>query len=309
MKKISILIPTYNEEENVDLLFKKVKKTIEKLKYEWEIIFVDNASRDKTVEKIVNFKIKEKKIKIKIIKFARNFGSSQPSYLAGIKNCSGDAAILMDSDLQDPPELIEKFIKKWEEGFQVVYGKRVSRKGSIFRIFGYKLFYRVFKFFSQMEVPLDAGDFSLVDRKVIEVMKQFDEADYYPRGVRAYVGFKSTGINYIRQKRYAGKSSLSFFDNLWWAKKSIINFSFKPLEIISSLCWLGVILSFGGFIYSIFSFLNNTNLINQTNILLTLLMLIMCLVLAGISLICEYLAKIFEEVKHRPNYVISEIID
>lgn len=305
MKLISVLVPCYNESESIMELYSRVKHAFKGVDYDYEIIYIDNVSTDNSIS-VYRDVIKDPRVKVLLM--SRNFGTNQPSYFAGIHYAKGDAVILVDGDLQDPPELIPEFLKKWESGFDVVYGVRVKRKGSLVRRICYKLFYRIFKWLSYIDIPLDSGDFSLIDRKVVDVIKSMPEKDIYIRGLRAWAGFKQTGINYTRQERPFGKTSIPFFVNFSWAKKAIINFSYKPLEFISRLALVFSLLTFLAAIgYSTLYFNGNT-----PRGFLTLLMVMFIfgtIQLLALSIIAEYLIRIFHEVKARPPYVIKEVLE
>jgi len=307
MKKISIVAACYNESKNILELYNRVKQTMQAVPtYTYELIFVDNASTDNSRE--VFQKLVALDDHVKVIFIARNTGSSQPSFWAGIQYATGDAVIPMDGDLQDPPEIIADLIKKWKEGFDVVYGVRIKRKGSIFRRIGYAAFYRVFKWLSYLDIPLDAGDFSIIDRKVINVIKQLPEKDLYVRGLRAWAGFKQIGIPYTREDRSAGRSSNSFLANFFWAKKAIVNFSYKPLEYISRLAACAVIATF--FAACLYLYLHFTHGAPRGFSTLLMVMFIFGTIqLLALSIIGEYLIRIFQEVKARPPYVIGEILE
>jgi dolichol-phosphate mannosyltransferase len=244
---------------------------------------------------------------VKAILMARNFGSNQPSILAGMHEANGDCVIIVDGDIQDPPELIPQFVTKWEEGFDVVYGIRKKRKGNILRRIGYKCFYVLFHWMSYLDIPLDAGDFSLIDRKVVNVINQLPEKDLYIRGLRSWAGFNQTGIEYVRDDRTAGKTSNSFFANFSWAKKAIVNFSYKPLEFISRLAAVTVGLTIiAAFIYLYQHF--QTASPRGFSTLLMVMFIFGSIQLLALSIIGEYLIKIFNEVKGRPPYIIKKIL-
>lgn len=244
-KLLSIIVTCYNEEGNILEMYKRVLKIFEKKSnFRFELIYVDNDSIDKTNRIITDLCKKDKRVKA--IYMSRNFGSPQPSFLAGLEKCKGDAAVLLHGDIQDPPELIMKFADLWQKGNDVVYGVRTKRKGYGFLWnFYYHAFYWVLKKMSYINIPLDAGDFSLIDRKVINELLKLDEYDYYVRCLRAYVGFKQIGVNYVRDPRNKGISHETIWSSLWWARTIIVNFSFKPLEYISIT----------GFVVTFFSFL------------------------------------------------------
>jgi dolichol-phosphate mannosyltransferase len=307
MKKVSIVVACYNEFSNLTELYKRIKDTFACINdCDFELIFVDNASTDNSLalyEKLVALDTR-----VKALIMSRNFGSSQPSFFAGIKYATGDAVVMLDGDLQDPPEFIVKFIEKWNDGYDVVYGVRKKRKGSVVRRIGYKCFYRIFKMLSYLDIPLDAGDFSLLDKKVIESIKNLNEKDLYIRGLRSWAGFKQVGVEYVRLERFAGKTSNSFLANFFWAKKAIVNFSYKPLEFISRIAFMAFIFTFlAAFFYLYLYF--KTSAPRGFYTLLMVMFIFGTVQLLALSIIGEYLIRIFQEVKNRPPYVISRIVE
>ncbi|KKP34962.1 MAG: Glycosyl transferase family protein [Candidatus Roizmanbacteria bacterium GW2011_GWA2_32_13] len=302
---ISVIVACYNEEENIGEMYKRIVNVFKNNKsYDYEIIFVDNDSTD-TSEKLYNNLAKKDK-KVKIIFMSRNFGSPQSSFLAGLENIKGDASILLHGDIQDPPELIPKFIQKWEKGYEVVYGIRKTRKGyGILMNFFYKSFYYLLQKLSYIKIPLNAGDFSLIDRKVINELLKIEEYDYYLRCLRAYVGFKQIGIEYVRDARKHGKTNENFLTGLWWAKTIIINFSFQPLEFISKIAFLVMSFSFIFIIINIILILIYRNSPPGIPTIVILILFLGGIQLLSLSIIAEYLAKIFLEVKKRPKYIIK----
>lgn len=308
-KKISIIVTCFNEEENINDLYIRVKRVFQKLNsYDYEIIYVDNDSSDNS-EKILNNLAKKDK-KVKVIFMSRNFGSPQPSFIAGLKHCKGDAAFLLHGDIQDPPELLPIFIKKWESGYDVVYGVRKLRKGYGFIMnFFYKFFYFLLHKLSYIKIPLNAGEFSLIDRRVINELIKIEEYDYYLRGLRAYVGFKQAGIEYVRDSRKKGKSTENFFSGLWWAKTLIVNFSFKPLELISMAAFLVMMFSFIFILFNVFFYFYYKNSPRGIPTIVILILFLGGVQLLSLSIIAEYLAKIFLEVKKRPRYIIRKKIN
>ena len=307
-KMISIIIPCYNEEENIIPMYERIIKVFKKIKYNAEIIFIDNDSTDDS--KKIFEKLAKKDKKVTVIIMSRNFGSPQPSFIAGLDNMRGEAAVLLHGDIQDPPEMIPQFVKKWEEGYDVVYGIRPKRKGYNFL---YNLFYRGFYYILQklayIDIPLDAGEFSLIDKKVIRELLKIDEYDYYLRCLRAFVGFKQTGIKYVRDPRIHGKSTESLSSGFWWAKTVIINFSFKPLEWISKIAFTVMFISFVLLIINVvLLFIDKSTPRGMPTTILSVLFLggvqLLCL-----SIIAEYIAKIFLEVKRRPRYIIKKILN
>ena len=303
---ISVVIACYKDAESIPIMYKRIKETFKKLSSEYEIIFVNDGSPDNTTEVLEKICSNDKNVKAII--HSRNF-SSQNAFTSGMQNASGDAVVIMDGDLQDPPELIEDFFKKWKDGYDIVFGNRVKRETSFLLNLSYKLFYRLFNKLSYIKIPLDAGDFSLMDRKVVNEINQFPENDRFIRGLRAWVGFKQIGVPYLRQKRIFGKTTNNFFKNVSWAKKGIFSFSFFPLEFISYLSYFIVLISFFAIIfYFVFYFLNPGAPKGFTTIILLVLFL------GGVQLLCfsfisEYIGKILQETKKRPMYIIEKKIN
>ena len=197
-------------------MYKELSSVFKKLKIEYEIIFVNDCSPDQSKELIL--KISKNDPRVVGINHSRNFGS-QMAFVSGMEIAKGDSVVLLDGDLQDPPKIIEKFYEKWEEGYDVVYGVRAKREMKRIVEFQYKMFYKVFSKFSYLDIPRDAGDFSLLDKKVVKVILNFQEKDLFLRGIRAYVGFNQVGVEYFRPERRFGKSTNNFFKNIDWAKK------------------------------------------------------------------------------------------
>lgn len=230
-KIISILIPVYNEEDNIIACYESVKNVFQNIKnYDFEIVFTDNHSQDKTEFLISKLALQDKRVKF--LRFSRNFGF-QLSILTGYKYCEGAAALQLDCDLQDPPELIPAFIEMWEKGYNVVYGVRKSRKEGIIITAIRKLFYRILAFISENEIPLDAGDFRLVDRCVIKELIKVQDPDIYIRGFISTIGFNQIGIEYRRKGRLRGKSKFNFGKNMRLAMDAITSNSALPLRISS----------------------------------------------------------------------------
>lgn len=308
-KKISVVVACYNEQDNINDTYRRVKEVFSKLKsYDFKLVFVDNDSTDDS-EKLLT-KLARKDKRVKVVFMSRNFGSPQPSFLAGLENSSGEAVILLHGDLQDPPELIPKFIKLWENGYKVVYGQRFKRKGYGFLMnFFYRAFYSLLRKLSYINIPLNSGEFSLIDKKVASELLKIKEYDYYLRGLRAFVGYKQIGVNYIRDARKHGKSTENFFSSLYWAKTIIVNFSFKPLEWISTLAFLVVLLSVISLVAFLIYYLFNPNSPRGIPTLFVLILFLGGVQLLSISVIAEYISKIFLEVKKRPRYIIRKILN
>ena len=258
MKKISIVIPMYNEQEVAEICYQRIKNVLNKLsRYDYELIIVDDGSKDKTLEIVT--KIAETDDKVVIISFSRNFGH-QAAVTAGLRETTGDAVVIIDADMQDPPEVVEEMVKLWEQGNDVIYAVRSKRKGeSIFKTFTAKMFYKILYNLSVVEIPKDTGDFSLGDRKVIDFIISFPEHNKYLRGLFSWTGFKQKPINYIREKRTAGKTKYPLKKMLKLAYDGIIGFSSKPLKLIGQIGVFSLVLSFIILVYTVLSYMFKWN--------------------------------------------------
>jgi polyisoprenyl-phosphate glycosyltransferase len=304
-KKISAVIACYKDALAIPIMHERLTKVFKKIGVDYEIIFVNDGSPDNTEEILKN--IVKKDSHVIGINHSRNF-SSQMAFTSGIDISTGDSVVLLDGDLQDPPELIEKFYAKWNEGFDVVYGVRTKREAPLYMAILYKLFYRIFHKLSYIKIPLDAGDFSLIDRKVVEILKQFPERDRFLRGLRAWVGFKQTGIPYVRPERMFGKTTNNLFKNINWATKGIFSFSYVPLQIISLFSSIVFLVSLFAIIYQLIARLVFHNTPQGLTTILIVILFIGAIQLLGISVLGEYIGKIFEEVKQRPKYIVKNVI-
>lgn len=304
-KKISIIVVCYNDAGSVREMYRRVNEVMKEVSPDYEIIYVNDRSPDNALEILREIAAQDKRLIV--ISHSRNFGG-QAAYTSGMRYCTGQAAILLDGDLQDPPELFPEFVKKWLEGYDIVYGVREKRKGRLLRRMAYKIFYRVFKKLSYINIPLDASDFSLINRKVLDIINNFSEVDRYIRGIRAYVGFKSAGIPYVRAERFAGKTNYNFPRYFRWAKKLLFSFSYEPLEWISYLA--ATVMIFAAIaivVYIVLAFF-----LPAPSGFLTLLVFTLFLggvQLLSLSIMAEYLGRIFHEVKKRPTALIEEIIN
>ncbi len=309
MKKVSMVIPMYYEEQVAEECYKRVAENLKKLSdYDYEIIFVNDGSKDKTLD--ILEKIAKEDKNVKIISFSRNFGH-QAAVTAGLKNVSGDVIVIMDADLQDPPELIEGMLKKWEEGYEVVYGKRKKRDGeSAFKLLTAKAFYQTLNKLSDVEIPKDTGDFRLVDRSVVDVINSMPEHNKFLRGLFSWVGFNQYAYEYERKERFAGKTKYPLKKMLKLAQDGIIGFSSKPLKIVGGLGILSVIVSVAILIYAILSYAFKWNNLTAgwTSLMCTTTFL-GGIILISLWMIGEYIARIYDEVKERPQYIIKKKIN
>lgn len=309
MKKISVVIPMYNEEEVAKTSYLRIQKVLEELEqYDYEMIFVNDGSKDKTLELLEE--MAQDNEKVKILSFARNFGH-QAAVTAGIRYVTGDAIVIIDADLQDPPELLPEMIALWEEGNEVIYGQRKSRKGeSTFKLLTAKMFYNTLNVLSDVEIPKDTGDFRLVDRKVIDVINSLPEHNKFLRGLFSWVGFKQKAYRYERQERQAGKTKYPFKKMWKLATDGIISFSTKPLKIVGGLGILTIILSIGILIYSLVSYIFNlNNLAPGWTSIMVAITLFSGVQLLSIWIISEYIARIYDETRNRPEYIIDKKIN
>jgi dolichol-phosphate mannosyltransferase len=302
--KISAIIACYKDAKAIPLMHKRLIATFKKIKTDYEIIFVNDGSPDNTED--VLKKLVKKNDHVIAINHSRNF-SSQMAFTSGMDIVKGDAVVLLDGDLQDPPEVIEKFYEKWLEGYDVVYGVRTKREAPFYMKLAYKLFYRIFKYLSFINIPLDAGDFSLMDRKIVDILKTLPERDRFIRGLRAWVGYKQIGVPYVRPERTFGKSTNSILKNLNWALKGIFSFSYAPLELMTVLSLITFFIAFILMVIQIILRIILPYTPPGTASVLVVVLFLGAVQLLSISVLGQYIGKIFEEVKQRPKYIVKSI--
>ncbi len=307
-KKLSAVVVCYRDEGNIHPLYERLRTVLQSLTSDYEILYVNDASPDHS--EAVLRELAAKDSRVTVLNQARNFGA-QAAFTAGMVQALGDAVILMDGDLQDPPELLAKFVEKWLEGYEVIYGIRRRREKSMGKIneWLYHIFYMVFRRLSYVQVPTDAGEFSLIDRRAVEWMNSLPERDRLIRGLRAWVGFRQTGVEYVRPERHWGPSTNSLFKNLRWAKKAIFSFSYAPLEWVSYFAASVTVLSVIGMIFYILSFFFYPNIPRGITTVFVLVLFLGSVQLLSISVIAEYIGRIFEETKQRPRYITREILN
>ncbi|MDD3906155.1 MAG: glycosyltransferase family 2 protein [Candidatus Omnitrophica bacterium] len=304
MKKISAIIACYKDEQAIPHMYKRLTDIFNKIQVEYEIIFVNDGSPDNT-EAILS-ELAEKDTHIVVVNHSRNF-SSQMAFTSGMDIANGDAVVLLDGDLQDPPELIEALYKKWLEGYDVVYGVRAKREAPFLMQIAYKIFYRIFHALSYVKIPLDAGDFSLIDKKVAEHMKKLPERDRFLRGLRAWVGFRQVGVSYVRAERMFGKTTNNFLKNFNWATKGIFSFSYVPLEIITLFSFIIFLVAIFGMIAQIIIRILTPSTPHGVTTILVVVLFVGAVQLLSLSILGQYIGKIFEEVKQRPKYIVKSI--
>ena len=303
-RSISIVVPCYNEQENIQALHQRVVAVMAGVTEDWELVFVDNGSRDESRLKFAE--LAELDPRVIVLSLSRNFGS-QAAYSSGIEYARGEAVICMDGDLQDPPEVLPELVAKWLDGYEVVYGDRVRRNASLVMRVANRVFYRVLKRFSYIEIPLDAGDFGLLDRRVVDIMNAMPERNRLIRGLRAWVGFRQVGVPYSRDARHAGRSSNSVVDLFRWASTGLVSYSYAPLELISVLAGLVMILAaIAIVVYTVLYFIR-PGVPQGFQTLLVAVLFLGAVQLLCLSIISEYIAKIFEEVKARPKYIVGSV--
>jgi polyisoprenyl-phosphate glycosyltransferase len=303
---VSAIVACYMDDRAIPVMYERLKQTFMTLNVDYEIIFVNDCSPDDSEEIIRQITRDDRRVRG--ISHSRNFGS-QSAFRSGMAIASKNAIVLLDGDLQDPPELIAEFVSHWRSGYDVAYGRRVKREASLWMQAAYKMFYRVFDRFSYVRIPHDAGDFSLLDRRVVEALLRFPERDLFIRGIRAYAGFRQIGVDYVRPERMFGTTTNSFWKNIGWAKKGILSFSYVPLTVLSVT---GLVL-FGITIATMFIQIAARVLFPSavpkglTTVLLAILFF-GSLNLLALSIVGEYIAKIIEEVKRRPHFLRRSII-
>ncbi len=303
----SVVVPVYNEEEVVAETYKRLKEVMDSLSEPYEILFVNDGSRDKTVPIIKD--ICSRDSSIKLLDFSRNFGH-QIAITAGMDFTSGDAIIIIDADLQDPPEVIPEMIKEWKNGYEVVYGKRIEREGETpFKKITASVFYRFLNAMTDVDIPVDTGDFRLIDRNVCDALKKVNERSRYVRGLISWLGFKQTSVEFKREKRFAGITKYPLKKMIKFAFDAMASFSYKPLKMAS---YAGVFISICSFIYLVVVLYQKlfTNLTVQGwASTLAVSLLFNGIVLMMLGIIGEYIGRIYDEAKGRPLYIVRDRVN
>ena len=302
--RLSAVVACYKDAQAIPLMHERLSHVFTSLAVDYEIIFVNDGSPDNTDSVLEILTATDDHVLA--IEHSRNFGS-QNAFVSGMHLATGDAVVLLDGDLQDPPEIIPAFYEKWQKGNDVVYGCRGKREGSVLRAIFYRAFYKVFRRVATVPMPLDAGDFALLDRTIVDALLAFPESDQFLRGLRAWVGFRQTGVDYVRPERAFGRSNQGWLKNVWWAKKGIFSFSFVPIEILGYVAATLSLLSFVAVIYQIVDVLRRPERPHGIAIIIVLISLFGSLNLLAIAILGEYVIKIFEETKHRPKFIRKAI--
>lgn len=300
-----MVVPAFNEEDNIHPLYERLSQSLLQISEAYEILFVDDGSSDKTVHIVEQ--LQKKDHRVKYVSFSRNFGHEMAN-TAGFRHVQGEAVVIIDADLQDPPEVIIDLYKKFKEGYDIVYAQRKKRdKETWLKKFTSKGFYRIMQMLSDTEIPLDTGDFRLLSRRVVDEINNLNEKNRFFRGLTHWVGFNVTCVEYDREARFAGETKYNYVKLIKLAFDAILSFSYKPLKLFS----------FMGFATAGFAFLNlvywivmkvvfNHQAVEGWTSIVTILLLFFGIIMIQISVIGEYIARIYEEVRNRPLYIISK---
>lgn len=303
--KYSFVVPAYNEEANIPALYERIKQLMSSHTGLWELIFVNDGSVDKTLDILRNLTSGDKKVKY--IDLSRNFGH-QAALSAGLKHTNGDAVISMDCDLQDPPEVIEKMITEWKNGYQIVYARRKNyRKDNFLKKLGSKIYYRLMGKFTRIDIPRNVGDFRLVDKKVLAEINQMPEHSRYIRGMVAWTGFKHTFVDYHRPDRERGESNYTLGKLAKLGMDGVFNFSMLPLRLGFLLGLISIISGFGLLFYQILDVIINEVYYHLYKWLVVILFIFIGFMFMLFWVVGEYIGKIYDDVRKRPLFVISEM--
>jgi len=301
----SIVIPVYNEEEVIEHTYERLKTVMQSSDGNYELLFINDGSRDKSVDILLQLSEQDKTIKI--VDFSRNFGH-QIAITAGMDYASGNAIVIIDADLQDPPELILEMIQKWKEGYDVVYAKRTARKGeTFFKKQTASAFYKTLRAMTEIDIPIDTGDFRLIDRKVCDQMNNIHEKNRFVRGLVSWVGFKQTAVEYERDERFAGETKYPLKRMLKLSLDGITSFSYKPLKLAN---YLGASLSLIGFVYMLivlYQKLFTTTTVTGWSSIIVIQLFFSGITLMMLGVIGEYIGRIYDEAKNRPLYIVKDI--
>ncbi|MGP0108673.1 MAG: glycosyltransferase family 2 protein [Acidimicrobiales bacterium] len=305
--RISAVIACYRDAEAVPIMYRRLVDTFATIGVDYEIIFVNDGSPDNASDVLAALALADPKVVV--ISHTRAFGS-QSAFTSGMRLATGDAVVLLDGDLQDPPELIAEFYAKWCEGFDIAYGQRVNRVASTPMRWAYKGFYRLLRRVAYIDIPLDAGDFSMMDRRVVDVLNDLPETTRFIRGLRAWAGFEAVGVPYVRPERMFGTTTNSLFKNLKWARRGIVSFSYVPLEMILVIAVIAVVVAMiAGVIQVIIRLVEPASVPSGFTTLILLNLGLGGLILLALSVIGFYVADIYAEVKRRPEYVVRRVLN
>ena len=302
--RYSIIAPIYNEEGNIQVLYDRICQVMDSTGESWELITINDGSRDRSAELIQTLAASDSRVKM--VNFARNFGH-QIAVTAGLNNASGEAIIVIDADLQDPPELILEMIERWKAGYEVVYAVREERKGeSWFKLFTAKMFYRTINRLTEVNIPVDTGDFRLMDEKVVAALNSMPEHNRFIRGLTSWIGFKQIGITYVREARYSGETKYPLKKMVKFAMDAITGFSYFPLQIMIYVSFvLGVVAVLGIPIIAILRVVVGDSFFGGQATTIVLLLLLSSFQLFFLFVMGQYVARIYDEVRGRPLYIVA----
>ncbi len=302
---VSIVVPCYNEEAVLAELHGRLIAMIESVAdARFEIIYSDDGSRDRTPD--ILRQLQESDSRVRVVSLARNFGH-QLAVTAGLEHAGGDAVVIIDADLQDPPEVIPEMIARWRDGYQVVYGLRGKREGeTTFKLWTAKLFYRLINRLSEVEIPLDVGDFRLIDRQVVDVLLEMPERDRFLRGMISWVGFRQVAVIYDRAARHAGQTKYPLIKMLRFAVDSVISFSFAPLRLAIWVGFAAIAAAIVGIAYALIIRFYTTTWVRGWASIFTAVLFLGGVQLITLGIVGEYVGRIYAEVKMRPLYVVRE---
>lgn len=306
---ISVIIPCYNEAPVVRETYRRLRETLAQVAdFDHELVFIDNGSTDGTREILAELQATDERVRALLL--SRNFGH-QMSVTAGVENAAGDVIVIIDADLQDPPEVILEMLDHWRNGYQVAYGTRVEREGETrFKVWTAKLFYRLMNRLSETQIPLDTGDFRLIDRQVADALLRMPESHRFLRGMISWVGFKQIAVPYKRAPRLAGSSKYPLFDLIRFAADGVMSFSFVPLRLAVWFGFLAICASFAGIVialvYRLFESSEDSHFVRGWASLFVAVLFLGGVQLIFLGVIGEYLGRIYTEVKRRPLYVVQE---
>lgn len=302
--RYSIVAPIYNEEGNIQVLYERICDVMDSTGESWELVTVNDGSRDRSLELLEALSAKDSRIKV--INFARNFGH-QIAVTAGLDYTSGEAVVIIDADLQDPPEMILEMIERWKAGYQVVYAVREERQGeSWFKLLTAKIFYRLIYRITDVDIPMDTGDFRLMDRKVVNALQSMREHNRFIRGMTSWVGFRQVGVNYVRQARHAGETKYPLKKMVRFAMDAITGFSYFPLQIMIYVSFvLGILAVLAIPIISVFRVLLGSSFLGGQVTTIVFLLILSSFQLFFLFIMGQYVARIYDEVRDRPLYVVA----
>lgn len=300
----TIIAPIYNEIENIEVLHQRVSEVMDSTGEPWEFVMVDDGSSDGSTKAILDLKSKDEKI-VPVI-FARNFGH-QIAVTAGLDHSKGEAVVIIDADLQDPPEVILDLIAKWKEGYEVVYAIRSKREGETwFKLFTAAAFYRTIQRITDVDLPMDTGDFRLLDRKVVQVMKGMREKHRFLRGMSVWVGFRQTGVEYERAERYAGETKYPLKKMFRLASDAITGFSYFPLKMATYFGFFTAGLSLLALLVAIILRLTGFQLLQGQAVVIIIVLFLGGVQLISLGILGEYIGRLYDEARDRPLYILRE---